>query len=269
VEILHRGSGWGALEGKRGVTVPRGIAFDDESLSAEQSPWLHLLEKGTLPERDPSQSPGAWMIDANWRTLLEQSLVQPRGDHWLARLHLGVMAYEAGDAFTAEKHWKASRGAKPNAWATRNLAVLASHRGDAALAAKLWREAFALKLDLLPLAIECAEALLRADEATEALRFVESLPPMMRKTGRMRMIEARAAVASGDLDLAGQILAGDLVVPDLREGEVGLTDTWYALQEQKLARSRHAPLTDAIRAEARRNFPPPKHLDFRMGADPE
>jgi hypothetical protein len=269
VEILHRGSGWGALEGKRGVTVPRGIAFDDESLSAEQSPWLHLLEKGTLPERDPSQSPGAWMIDANWRTLLEQSLVRPRGDHWLARLHLGVMAYEAGDAFTAEKHWKASRGAKPNAWATRNLAVLASHRGDAALAAKLWREAFALKLDLLPLAIECAEALLRADEATEALRFVESLPPMMRKTGRMRMIEARAAVASGDLDLAEQILAGDLVVPDLREGEVGLTDTWYALQEQKLARSRHAPLTDAIRAEARRNFPPPKHLDFRMGADPE
>jgi hypothetical protein len=266
-EILHRGSGWGALEQKRGAKFPTGMSFDEASLSDEQSPWLHLLEKGTLPETDPRQSPGAWMTDAHWRALLEESLARPGGDHWLGRLHLGVMDYEKGDAASAENQWNASRTAKPNAWATRNLAALASHRGDAKLAAKLWRDAFTLKPDLLPLAIECAEAFLAANEATDALRFIESLPPAMRSNGRIRMIEARAAVATDDLDRAEKILTADLVVPDLREGEVGLTDNWYALQEKKIARSRNVRVTDEIRKEVRRNFPPPKHLDFRMAAD--
>jgi hypothetical protein len=268
-EIVHRGSGWGAVERKRDATFPSGMPFDDASLGSEQTPWLHLLEKCVLPETDPQHAPGAWMTDRGWRQLLEDSLARPGADHWLSRLHLGVMYYEAGDASSAGKHWHASRNAKPNAWATRNLAVLASHRGDAALAANLWREAFALKPDLLPLAIECAEGLLQATLSTEGLMLIESLPTTMRNNGRIRMIEARAAVATDDLDRAEKILTGDLVVPDLREGEVGLTDNWYALQEKKLARSRNVPVTDAIRGEARKRFPPPKHLDFRMAANPD
>jgi tetratricopeptide (TPR) repeat protein len=266
-EILHRGSGWGALERKRRATFPTGMPFDDASLGPEQAPWLSLLEDGVLPETDPKNSPGAWITDESWRKLLEESLPRTGGDHWLSRLDLGVMAYEAGEAEIAEKHWQASRAAKPNAWAIRNLAVLASHRGDAKLAAKLWKEALALKPDLLPLAIECADGMLQASEPQEALRFIESLPATMRNYGRIRMIEARAAVATDDLDRAEKILVSDLVVPDLREGEVGLTDNWYALQEKKLAKSRGVAVGDEIRIEVRKKFPPPKHLDFRMAAD--
>ncbi len=268
-EIAHRGSGWGALERKRGETFPTGMPFDDASLGDEQSPWLHLLEKGILPETDPQHAPRAWMTGMRWRKLLQDSLSRPLGDHWLSRLHLGVMYYEAGDGTTAETHWQASRDAKLNAWAIRNLAVLASHRGDAKSAAKLWADAFALKRDSPPLAIECAESLLQAKQPADAVRFIESLPASIRSVGRIRMIEARAAVATDDLDRAERILTSDLVVPDLREGEVGLTDNWYALQEKKLARARNSPVTDAIRNEVRKNFPPPKHLDFRMAANPE
>ncbi len=266
-ELLHRGSGWGALERKRGATFPTGMIFDDESLGGEQSPWLHLIDKGVLPESDPDQRPGAWMIGPDWQKLLKESLPRKGGDHWLSHLHLGVMAYETGDARSAEAHWATSVTERRNAWAFRNLAVLASHRGDRALAAKWWSEAYALQPDVLPLAIENAEGMLQAGWADQVLTFIESLPASMRTYGRIRMIEARAAVATDDLDRAERILAGDLVVPDLREGEVGLTDNWYALQEKKLARSRGTSVTDEIRKEVRKNFPPPKHLDFRMAAD--
>jgi hypothetical protein len=268
-EILRRGSGWGALERKRGAKFPPGMIFDDASLGEAQSPWLHLLEKGTLPETDPQQTPGAWMSDPAWRTLLEQSLERKGGDHWLSRLHFGVMLYEAGDVRMGPAHWAASRILRANAWAYRNEAVAASHQGESLVAARFWQKAYKLRPDLLPLAIECAEALLAAKEATDALKFIESLPANMRSYGRIRMIEARAAVATDDLDRAEKILTGDLVVPDLREGEVGLTDNWYALQEKKLARSRNTEVTDEIRREVRKNYPPPKHLDFRMAANPD
>ncbi|HTL29244.1 MAG TPA: hypothetical protein VL282_08485, partial [Tepidisphaeraceae bacterium] len=266
-EILHRGSGWGALERMRGAKFPSGVPYDDSSLGADQSPWMHLLEKGILPETDPQQAPGAWMTDSSWRKLLDESLSRIGGDHWLSRLHLGVMAYEAGDAPKACEHWKASREAKANPWALRNLAVAARHRGDAGAAAHLWREAFELKRDLLPLAIECAEAILSTGHANETLQFIRALPTKFRGYGRIRMIEARAAVAIEDLDCAEEILLGDLVVPDLREGEVGLSDNWYALQEKKLAKSRHVIVNEEIRRDVRKRFPPPKHLDFRMAAN--
>ena len=90
-QILSAGSGWGALEKKRGGRIPVSMEFPDETLGEEQKPWLELLQTGVMSETDPSIAPPSWMVDPNFLPLLEQSLKKPGGDHYLARLHLGVM----------------------------------------------------------------------------------------------------------------------------------------------------------------------------------
>lgn len=55
VELLHQGSGWGALEGLRrkrtsdSRPLPQGLVFPGASIGPAQEPWLILLESGELP----------------------------------------------------------------------------------------------------------------------------------------------------------------------------------------------------------------------------
>ena len=67
----------------------------------------------------------------------------------------------------------------------------------------------------------------------------------------------------GQYELAETLLGGDLVVHDLREGELILGETWWELRARKEARALGCAVTDEIRACVRKTAPPP-HLDFRQ-----
>ncbi len=105
-EMLHLGSGWGALERRRrevsgerpmcGAALP----FPDASLNEEQAMWLSLLQGRPLPYRQPSQDPGAIMVQQEWRDMLEggpQSALKRELQTWMAWYHLGIMRHRAGD----------------------------------------------------------------------------------------------------------------------------------------------------------------------------
>lgn len=99
VELFHRGSGWGALERLRREAsgeppfCSEGLAFDDESLGEEQTPWLDLLHDGALSAPEPDVEPRGLMVQAEWYELLEDAVSAGRGANWLAWLHLGVMRH--------------------------------------------------------------------------------------------------------------------------------------------------------------------------------
>ena len=127
--VERRGAGWGTLERRRRVRAGEkpfcdaALVFDDAALGADQAPWVALLEEGALPRRPPGEEPGAWLVQPEWRALLETSARTADGDHWLTWLHLGVMRWQAGDDAGARAAWSAPR-AGALAWALRNLAVL-------------------------------------------------------------------------------------------------------------------------------------------------
>ena len=50
----------------------------------------------------------------------------------------------------------------------------------------------------------------------------------------------------------------------IREGEVSLTDLWFLSHEKEAEQRRGRPLTNEERQEVRRQFPPPREIDFRM-----
>jgi len=79
----------------------------------------------------------------------------------------------------------------------------------------------------VPLALELAETLLSDGRADEARTLVETLPAALRTLGRFRVVEIRAALATGDTDAAGRILEERFEVPNLREGELSMSALWH------------------------------------------
>ncbi|MCY3023765.1 MAG: DUF5107 domain-containing protein, partial [Planctomycetota bacterium] len=296
-EILALGAGWGALERRRLAVrnepdrIPPELVF--ENLGKDQEPWLALLEKGALPERCPGEDPGQMMVQPEWRELLERSVGrssgppgdQPArstcagGDHWLAWLHLGTMRMEAFDHQGAREAWERSLQHRNNGWALRNLAVLEGADDDnrsgpqdvppppSQAACELMRKAWEAGPRIAALAIEYARFLLRAGAYGQLREFARGLPEHLRMNERIRLLAARAALESGDLAGVESVFDHDFAT--VREGEVALTDLWFAFHERRLAAAEHVPLDDALRRRVRREFPPPQRIDFRPALEIE
>jgi len=268
--LYQRGTGWGALEQLRAADAGGpaagmpGLVFDKTSLTTEQGPWVGLLQKGVMPEQNQDDLSPAWMVQPEWRELLEKSLSLRGGSHWLSWLHVGVMRYYAGETASAREAWEKSYRLAPSPWAARNLAVVSRDEGKHGEALDWIVAAMLGRPDLLPLAVECGNMLLEAGRHGDWLGIMAVLPRAIRNSGRIRMMECRAALATGDLDRAQKILDDCPVVIDLREGDRALSDLWFNLHEQRLSRKENIPIDDNLRARVRRDFPPPAAMDFRM-----
>ncbi|MCX7825526.1 MAG: DUF5107 domain-containing protein [Verrucomicrobiae bacterium] len=262
--LLKLGSGWAALERRRCAAqglpdpIPAELTFPTDSLGADQAPWLALLEKGELPERDPRTEPGTLMTQPDWQPLLEKAKTQP----WLTWWHLGNLRMEALDLDGAEKAWRASLECQPTGWTLRNLAVLAERRGDKAKACELMRQAWRVGPPIAPLAVECLQTLTRAERYAEAYDFAAALPGAVRAHERVELLWAKAAIETGKLDGVERVFEREFAT--IREGEVSLTDLLFAFQEKRIAAAEKVPVDNKLRERVRREFPPPRLIDFRM-----
>jgi tetratricopeptide (TPR) repeat protein len=276
IELLQRGSGWGALELLRREAVGQApfctpaLVFDDQALSDEQAPWLGLLRDGSFPKAASDAEPGGYLVQPEWRTLLEAAVAAGHSTHWPAWLHLGVMRYHTGDLAGAREAWEQSIADRRTPWALRNLATLAADEQLYEQAATLYLEAYQLRPACMPLAIECGQALLAARRPQDWLDSLSEVPEPVRSHGRVRLLEARAALAVGDVARVASILAQGLVIADLREADQALSELWYDFQIQRLCAEEGLAPDQTLRSRVERDFPVPKALDFRMaGAPPE
>lgn len=269
--VLRQGSGWGALELARiqaqgaARRLPISLAFGEASMGPDQAPWLALLRQGALPELDPAEEPGALMVQAEWQELLEQSVRTPAGDHWLSWWHLGNARLEARDTAGACEAWERSVERTPNGWSLRNLAVAARRRGEPEKSRALMLQAWLQGPPIAPLAVEYARDLVADGLFEEALAFVSSLPESVRSQERVLLLRARAALETGVLDGVEGVFDHDFAT--IREGEVTLSDLWFALHERRIAQADGVPIDEDLRARVRKEYPPPRHIDFRMAGE--
>jgi tetratricopeptide (TPR) repeat protein len=270
--ILHRGSGWGALERIRRersgepAFCSQALAFDDESLTSEQRPWLSLLEEGALPEVEPNANPGAWMVQDQWRRLLIASINDSRGDHWLAHLHLGVMHYARDDSAAARGAWEESLRQRASAWAYRNLAILSKLAGRHSEALSQYAAALAMLPRLRPLLVEYCEYLLERGLNREALDLIDKSPSALRAHSRVQFLEARAAIALGLPDRWAHVLSDSFELVDLREGETSLTNFWIDLAKAGLNHGN--PSLERTKTGWRIDPGLPAQLDFQVAPNP-
>ncbi|MCU0780563.1 MAG: DUF5107 domain-containing protein, partial [Akkermansiaceae bacterium] len=270
VEMVHAGAGWGALERLRRARAglpewPPAFAFPATAMGAGQQPWRDLLERDTFPEPDPADPPGEWMVQDEWRRMLETYLLNPDRRSWFALLHLGVMRMEAGDPAGAEAAWAESMTARPSAWACRNLAVAAELRGDTDTSlerhAAAWTLAAAAGTPDVSFAVENLAALNRAGRHGQAWAFYQELAAGFRQADPVRLEAAKAAYELDDLAFVEAMLEREFAT--IREGARDLTDLWFGIQTKREATRRGVPADDALAAEVRRTMRPPARIDFR------
>jgi hypothetical protein len=262
-ELLHTGSGWGALEQRLrggGPLQRPATPFPAESLGPEQAAWLGLVDSGRLPAADPTEPPLSYQVGPAWAERLERSAA---GD-WATWLHRGVARHHAGDVGGAITAWRRSNEAVPNAWALRNLAVVTSDP-DASIA--LLEQAFQSAPGHPALLGELVEALLDGGRPEVALAAIEAAPVQVAGDPLVRFLEARAAVATGDVRRAERVLS-DVTMPWVREGSRSLDDLWFRLEALRVASARGVVVDDALLAEVRRKTRLPYAFDFRMSAGP-
>ena len=125
-------------------------------------------------------------------------------------------------------------------------------------------EAFRL-LPLLPLAVECGKALLKAGNYNGYVDFFDGLPLEMQHSGRMQAMRIQAAIELEEFALAQEMLTrNNLEVSDMREGEILLSDLWVRLWMKKISVREGLPLDENLRARVLQEYPVPEQLDFRM-----
>jgi len=268
-EILHRGSGWGALERRRRERMgekafcSNALRFEDDGLDDDQTPWLALLGDGELPYSPPDKYPGAWMVQKPWREMLEDAVENGRGDHWLSWLHLGVMRYYADEPELAGEAWKKSLELERSGWALRNLAVAAMSEDRDTEAVDLLCEAASLLPHVSQLARECAKALVENGQHQRALEYIDGLGRDTQSLPRIRLYRAMADLGVGNYDAVERFLINGVVLPDRREGEVSLTNLWFDMHSKRVAALENTPVDDKLRERVRKEFPPPAEIDFR------
>ncbi|MBS1907948.1 MAG: DUF5107 domain-containing protein, partial [Actinobacteria bacterium] len=239
--LLSTGSPWGTLEqelaartGSTFAALP-GVRFEREG--DEGAYWAGLLgDSSGSPdpagagapdaEPDPSLAPASYVTGDEWDRVLAEAPAT-----WLTHYHRAVAAHARGEHGTAISHYEASLRHRRSPWALRGLGLALRHSdgGTAAQEQGIGRLAEARELapDVVPLALELAEALLADGRAEEVRTLVRTLPAEMRALGRFRVVEVRAALATGDREAAGRILEERFEVPNLREGELSMSALWH------------------------------------------
>jgi hypothetical protein len=135
-------------------------------------------------------------------------------------------------------------------------------------AVSLYVDAVRLKPGLIPLVVECGKALLQCQKSKTWLDLAAELPPEVRSMGRVELLVAQAALSSGDSEIVERFFESQVIIPDIREGEVALSDLWFEYQLKRLSSQENCAADDKLRARVQREFPVPAHFDFRMKISP-
>ena len=291
-KLLHRGSGFGALEIKRmkldgDGEVPKNLLFPEETIGAVEAPWLSLLESGRLPETDVKALPTSYMVSEKWLARLKAAA--DRGDDWAALMHYGVAIYEyqRTDVFVnrandkiydilqteaAEAAFKRSLSIRESVWCYRNLAIIAERAGNEALAEQYYDKALALPevYDDYAIVSEYMIFLNKQKRYAKCWEIFEGLPENCSSVDRIKISAASAAVKLRNSDY----LDGFFKEPhyDIREGEESLTNVWFEYSALGLARERG--ITDPTPEQLEELIdlawdlcPPDYSIDFRMSTD--
>ena len=293
-DLIHYGSGWGALEAHRMAyqndgTFPKSVCFPKATIGEEQYPWYALLTEGKMPEEAPEAIPPSWMVSKKWMVLLEESL-KNGGESWYSMMHFGVMLNEMLDSEhvvsiagnwseyptyreLAKKAFERSVELRPSVWALRGLFCIAQEENNDELAEMYYDQIFEMDDAVVDFAfaVEFIQFLNKKHKYEKAWKLYESLPEKMKSVERLILCALQAAIKLKKLDFIAAALKCEFA--DIKEGETSLTDIWFEYCALKMALERGLgdDLTEEqmneLIDEAWDHCPPPAEIDFRMSFD--
>ncbi|HHV96156.1 MAG TPA: DUF5107 domain-containing protein [Clostridiaceae bacterium] len=264
-KIKTIGSGWALVQKEllKDKFLDGGIHFPKRCIGHRERPWLKLAYEGALPCPKVLEEPSSYQIGDEWEKLLADSIRKGGSRHWYGYYQYGVILAYKGKMKEAEEAFDKSIKCEVNPWALRCKAVLQDVAGNTEEAAKLLVQA----VNMLPernLAIEALTTLQKAGKSQEVIRLYEKLPKNIKALGRIKVLLIEALLNVGDIVQAERMLNSNIVLTDVREGEVKLTDLWFRMMAMKRAKEKGIEYNDSLIEDVKKECTPPSHLDFRM-----
>ncbi len=258
---LAYGSAWGARQEQlTGRAIACGLDFGMPVTSTPNraNAWDELLTQGTFSTLTLTQVPPDFVVSPRWCALLERSAAQ-HGETWLHALSLGIAAFDLGHHREAVAHVERSVQLQPSWLGLRQRALMGTDVNEKLAA---YQQAWALPGAPDALAIEALNFMLDAQLVDAASTFVATLPPAVRALERVRLSQARIAVAQQKWDTLEQLLDSEFAT--VREGETLLNELWESLQLARWKASSEATQRQISWVQWQQLHPTPKHLEFRM-----
>lgn len=241
-EMLLRGSGWGALENIRREKQGQPCMaphLDFGTTGPEQADWICLLHRGFFPDHDPMQVPTSWMLQEEWVTMMEAAVDGGNMFSWYAHLQLGITYLCMNRLEDAARLLERSMLLAPSCWAVYGMAYVKHQDGDDKAAATLAAKAYRMRPKDISLAKEAMELLLGAEMYEDALELAAGMDPVMQTVGRVQLYTAQAHIRLDHIEEAETVLyaGGGVILPDIREGELSITELYLDIAEKKAARN--------------------------------
>ena len=264
-EVFQYGSGFGALENERRVLSgqkPISEHLDFGQVQDQQKDWLSLLRQGSLPNPPVSRLPASYMVGRRWYELLSSAHGED-DSNWYAWYHKGVM--QAGDAqyHQAADSFSKSLKIEPSCWAYYGLAVCRYALGEFEASIENIIQAHRLNPSDISLARDMFRIMNENERYHGIIELYNLMDEKLQKDGKLKFYLANSYAHLGNIKKAEEILYenGGLVIPDIREGEVSITNLWLYIEEQKHKEQNKAFDINSIQV--------PPHLDFRMSSPEE
>lgn len=108
--------------------------------------------------------------------------------------------------------------------------------------------------------IEALRALSETEQYDRMYDLIVKLPKHLRQLGRIKTFEMLALMRTERYDEARALMESRIVLTDVREGEVLLTNLWFEL----VARMERGSASEEDIAWVKENRKPPQNIDFRM-----
>lgn len=260
-EMILSGSGWGALENLRREKQGRpqmAPHLDFGTVGPEQADWVCLLNRGFFPEHDPGEVPPSWMLQEEWVHMMENAVHGGDMFSWYAHLQLGITYLCMNRLSDAEQLLEKSLLLCPSCWAVYGLAQVKRQEGNSAAAAILAARAYRMRPQDISLAKEAMELLVGAEMYEDALELAAGMDTAMQRVGRVQLYTAQAHIRLGHIEEAEATLyaGGGVVLPDIREGELSITELYLDIAQEKAAR-------DGVPFD-RETAPVPPIFDYRQ-----
>ena len=190
-----------------------------ERIAPEERYYIDLLQG------KPAQA-NAQTAFTNEPGLLKYMLGKARVDEYDEYL-AAVCLFSGGQYEACGEHLKRSLALGRNACNLAAAALYARNlRGDFEEALALAEEAFGLARDDLAVARLYAETAIACGEYARFAERFEEAPLSAQRNGRMQMYMGLCLARMGEKRRAREYVREDLVIPDMREGEISISDLW-------------------------------------------
>ncbi len=259
-EKLFSMEGWGALEayrrGKMGGSMMNDH-LDFGQMGPQQLDWKRLLDEGTMGEHAPDEIPPSYQRQKEWLTLLEHALEGRDKGNWYTHYLYGTAMIAEKDYEKAFVHLRTSLELENTPWGNYAMAVCYKKTGYREKERESMLAAYGLRREDISLAKELFGCLYEGGDSEQTVELFESGTAAVRQNARCRLYYAYALARLGRAKEAEDILCGQgvLTVPDVREGELTVTQLWYEIQRQKGTGGMGQKI--------------PRDLDFRMSGSPD